>query len=595
LIERLEKRTHFTIAGTSLGIWHSYAQATNDLANIHSAYPNLTQLISIGQTVQGREIWAMRITDNPTIDENEPEFLYQGSMHGDEPVGMAMSLYFIQHLLENYGSDTRITGIVNNTDIRVVPNLNWDGYMRSGGAIRGNANFVDLNRNFPEWTATSFSFDTVHFGTYGNVYDGPAPVTNGLEPETVAMMNWRVQHRFVASANLHSGELVANYGWDTNGNFTNDYAATPDDALLRQMALVYASNNPPMFGNPSFPQGITNGDEWYPISGGEQDWAYLYLGTNELTLELSVTKFPSALTLPTLWNNNREAMLSLVETAHWGVAGLVTGALNGLPLNAKVTVTGPVPNPTPDPNHPATHPVFTDPDLGDYHRMLRPGNYTIRFESPGYVTQTVSGIVVNGSGTTALNAQLTPVDTTPPTVSGNFDFNAAKPRLLMQVSEDVGASLTAGDLNLVNLTTGQTVATGAISMTYSAQSKLATFAFPGLAGQMLPDGNYRATLAAGNVADPWGNGNLVYSHDFFVLGGDADRDRDVDVNDLGILASNWQQSPRTFSQGDFDYSGTIDVNDLGILASHWQQGLAPAAPVQKSRRAVDRVTEQVFA
>jgi hypothetical protein len=47
------------------------------------------------------------------------------------------------------------------------------------------------------------------------------------------------------------------------------------------------------------------------------------------------------------------------------------------------------------------------------------------------------------------------------------------------------------------------------------------------------------------------------------------------VADLGILATNWQQSPRTFSQGDFDYSGTVDVNDLGILASHWQQQLAP--------------------
>jgi hypothetical protein len=59
-----------------------------------------------------------------------------------------------------------------------------------------------------------------------------------------------------------------------------------------------------------------------------------------------------------------------------------------------------------------------------------------------------------------------------------------------------------------------------------------------------------------------------------VLAGDADRDRDVDVNDLGILASNWQQTPRTFGQGDFDYTGTVDVNDLGILASHWQQQLA---------------------
>ena len=62
---------------------------------------------------------------------------------------------------------------------------------------------------------------------------------------------------------------------------------------------------------------------------------------------------------------------------------------------------------------------------------------------------------------------------------------------------------------------------------------------------------------------------------FFFFKGDANHDRKIDVADLGIFASNWQQSPRTFSQGDFDYSGAVDVNDLGILASHWQQTLSP--------------------
>jgi hypothetical protein len=83
---------------------------------------------------------------------------------------------------------------------------------------------------------------------------------------------------------------------------------------------------------------------------------------------------------------------------------------------------------------------------------------------------------------------------------------------------------------------------------------------------------------------------------FFVLAGDADRDRDVDVNDLGILATNWQQSPRTFSQGDFDFSGTVDVNDLGILATRWQQQLGPPgapAPPRAPTRTVDRIFTRV--
>lgn len=62
---------------------------------------------------------------------------------------------------------------------------------------------------------------------------------------------------------------------------------------------------------------------------------------------------------------------------------------------------------------------------------------------------------------------------------------------------------------------------------------------------------------------------------FFVLPGDANRDGRVDVSDLGILASNWQQAGRRFSQGDFSYDGVVDVADLGILATHW----APAVPI----------------
>jgi hypothetical protein len=84
-------------------------------------------------------------------------------------------------------------------------------------------------------------------------------------------------------------------------------------------------------------------------------------------------------------------------------------------------------------------------------------------------------------------------------------------------------------------------------------------------------------VTASGISSAGGTKGADHTLPIFVLAGDADHDRDVDVNDLGILASNWQQSPRTFSEGDFDHSGTVDVNDLGILASQWQQTLAPAS------------------
>src|SRR5206468_5480421 len=139
-----------------------------------------------------------------------------------EPIGMENSFHTIQYLLENYGQSTtdgtRATNLVNNMDMWFVLSSNWDGYMHSGGAWRYLNNGVDPNRNFPEWTTRSFSSDTKYFGNYGNMFDGPTPQTALLAPETVAAMNFMRTHNFVAGANFHSGDLVVNYPWDTDGS-----------------------------------------------------------------------------------------------------------------------------------------------------------------------------------------------------------------------------------------------------------------------------------------------------------------------------------------------------------------------------------------
>jgi hypothetical protein len=177
---------------------------------------------------------------------------------------------------------------------------------------------------------------------------------------------------------------------------------------------------------------------------------------------------------------------------------------------------------------------------------------------------------------------------TPPTVTASaFNFETLPLSLAFDFSLDVSASLGLDDIDIIDLASEvQLVPT---SMRWEESSNRVLFEF----GSSLPDGEYRAVLAAAGVTHALGAPLATdQALDFFVLAGDADRDRDVDVNDLGILSSNWQQSPRTFSQGDFDFSGTVDVNDLGILASRWQQTLAApsAMPGQRpSRRPIDRI------
>jgi hypothetical protein len=173
----------------------------------------------------------------------------------------------------------------------------------------------------------------------------------------------------------------------------------------------------------------------------------------------------------------------------------------------------------------------------------------------------------------------------------NFLFQTSPQRLQFTFNDNVTSSLGTNDLVVQNLTTSQTIPSANFSLSYDAATNTATFSYTGNAGGatgVLPDGNYRATvLSSGTPLEQ----NHVF--DFFVLAADANHDRTIDVADLGILASNWQQSPRNFSQADFDYSGMVDVNDLGILATHWQLTLAPSAPFAPATRAITRTARLV--
>jgi carboxypeptidase D len=373
----------FGVGARGLGVYHSYATLTTELQAYAAAYPAITRLISLGESVQGRELWALLITDNPLVDEIEPEFKYVSTMHGDEPVGTETCLYFIDHLLTNYGVDTNITTLVNETAIWIVPLMNPDG-LELG--TRFNANGFDLNRSFPDYPA-DYSI---------NVWNG-GPNLSELEPEVEHLMTWSLAHSFVLSANFHTGAVVASYPYDGDPPIpTAVPAPTPDDALFRDLASTYASNNPPMLANNTAPfsNGTVNGNEWYIVQGGMQDWMYRYLGDDEITIELATPKRPSQSLLASYWNNNRAAMLAYLAWVHRGVRGVVTDIDTGDPVYGFINVDG------------NSQPVFPDPDEGDYYRLLRPGTYDLQFIALGYEPMTVQGVVVTAGAATQVDVQM---------------------------------------------------------------------------------------------------------------------------------------------------------------------------------------------
>ncbi len=152
------------------------------------------------------------------------------------------------------------------------------------------------------------------------------------------------------------------------------------------ISVGYASRNPSIL-NGGFPNGVTRGWEWYYIYGGMQDWAYYWQGEHHVTIELSNSQPPAYSTMDTYWNENRDAMLWWMSRALRGARGLVTDALTGQPLDATVDVTqiGKI--------------VRTDPDVGDYHRLLLPGTWTLVCHADGYLDQTWTVQVISGTAT----------------------------------------------------------------------------------------------------------------------------------------------------------------------------------------------------
>lgn len=373
------------VASKQLDGYPSYSEIGDILAAAVESHPEIARLVSLGQSVQGRELWAIQISDEPEVEEDEPEFAYISTMHGDEVVGTVMCLNFLDVLLDGYASDPAITAWIDDTALWLVPLMNPDGYEIG---IRWNANNLDLNRIFPEYPG---DFE-------GTLLTEPM-AAEGREPEVAHVMNWSADNRFVLLANYHAGALVVNYPYDQiPGIPSGTEARAPDDTLLQEMSAAYANENPPMLASPSFPGGITNGSAWYSVSGGMQDWHYRFAGAIDLTLEISTVKSPATGALASLWEDNRGAMLAYLAWVHRGLRGVITDRVTGQPLLASILVDD---NP---------QPVFTDPEVGDYHRVLLPGRYTVRVEAPGYIPWNAGPADVTGGAALRLDATLSKGD-----------------------------------------------------------------------------------------------------------------------------------------------------------------------------------------
>lgn len=280
-----------------LANYPTHAELTRKLQAAVAKLPGRMKMFSVGKSVKGKDLWVVKISDNVDTDETEPEFKYISSMHGDEITGRELTTFMIEEIAEKYGKDPMITELVDNTEIFIMPSMNPDG---SELRQRGNANNVDLNRNFPDWTT------------------GTANTSDRAQIENKHVMAWQATRQFALSANFHGGTICVNYPWDST------YDRHPLDKMVQEISHTYAELNPDMRASSEFSGGITNGADWYVVKGGMQDWSIFYHNDLQVTIELSHAKWPSYSDIPRHWENNRDSMYAYMKEIHRG-AGFKLG------------------------------------------------------------------------------------------------------------------------------------------------------------------------------------------------------------------------------------------------------------------------------
>jgi predicted deacylase len=232
-------------------VYHHHADLTTELTELRSLHPAYVDLTSIGNSVQGRELWNVRITDPAYPAEGKTRIYIDGEHHGNEYLGGELCILLLHHLLEDQ-TDPLVEQVLRECIVYVTPMLNPDGNARDR---RYNVNGVDLNRHYP-----------FHFSPGGSHGDAP-----GVEPEVAGNIAFMERTDLDLYITMHTGivRLVHPWGW------THD--PSPDHAMFTSLTEISEGH------------GIAYGqasEVLYIVEGSSKDYSYGVLGVPGFTYEV---------------------------------------------------------------------------------------------------------------------------------------------------------------------------------------------------------------------------------------------------------------------------------------------------------------------
>jgi hypothetical protein len=358
------------------------------MAALAAAHPTRCQLVNLTTTYaqptthEGRDLLALKISDNVTLEEDEPTVLLVSNHHCRELVTPVIALTAAQNLLDDYGVDPDVTAAVDGHEIWIAPTWNPDGY----AYVFSTDNFwrknrrplttdvgVDLNRNYPFNWSSACSGST---SESSSTYKGPFPAS---EAETQTMIALATDRNFAKVIDYHSSGREVLWSYDCPSHVFDAYLQA--EAIRLSLASGYG------------------GAERPPSADGEHyQWELGALGGHAFLIETEQSFQPlfadaqaeADLVWPgVLWMLNHVLPLS----------GHVTDACTNLPVAASVEVLS-----TPFPNGETN---TANPTFGAYRAFLPGGAHTVRFSAPGYADADVP--VVVGGGGTVVDVALSPL------------------------------------------------------------------------------------------------------------------------------------------------------------------------------------------
>jgi len=299
--------------------YHTYAEVAAATKAAADAHPAIATRFSIGKSYQGRELWAMKISDNVGTDESEPEVLYDGGHHADEHMGVEMALRIMRWLVDGYGTDQRITNIVNGREIWIIFLVNPDGaeydiangrfhYWRKNRQPTPGSSYIgtDLNRNYG-----------YRWGGGGRTSSNPAAITY-RGPSAFSAPETRAVRDFLASRVVdgrqqirthitfhEAGRLVM---WPYGYTYTN----VPADMTIQDHRALVSIGRVMAASNGYKPEQAS---DLYITSGTTRDYAYGVYRIFSYTFELSNRDYMDDSLIASETGRNRNAVLYLAERA----------------------------------------------------------------------------------------------------------------------------------------------------------------------------------------------------------------------------------------------------------------------------------------